>query len=92
MRLLRGCLEFVNPRVRPSDEYMDKITTRFEQCLGRHLRLVKPDSVNCGVELVHLGLDSMSAVAFLLDMRKTFDTFVFPTTCWLKVPSVLPEG
>ncbi len=52
---------------------MDDITTRFEQCLLRHLRLVKPDSVNYAVELVQLGLDSMTAVALLLDMEKTFD-------------------
>jgi acyl carrier protein len=52
---------------------MDNITTRFEQCLRRHLRLVKPDSVNYAVELVKLGLDSMTAVALLLEMEMTFD-------------------
>jgi len=52
---------------------MDAITTQFEQCLRRHLRLVKPDSINYDVELVQLGLDSMSAVAVLLDMEKTFN-------------------
>jgi len=52
---------------------MDNITTRFEQCLRRHLRLVKPDSVNYAVELVQLGLDLMTAVAILLDMEKTFN-------------------
>jgi acyl carrier protein len=41
--------------------------------LRRHLRLVKPDSVNYAVELVHLGLDSITAVALLLDMEKMFD-------------------
>ena len=67
---------------------MDNITTRFEQCLRRHLRLVKPDSVNYAVELVQLGLDLMTAVAILLDMEKR-STFVFPATCSLRVPSVL---
>ena len=51
---------------------MDNITTRFEQCLRRHLRLVMPDSINYDVELAQLGLDSMTAVAVLLDMEKTF--------------------
>ena len=52
---------------------MDDITTQFEQRLRRHLRLVKPDSINYDLELVQLGLDSMTAVALLLDMEKTFD-------------------
>ncbi len=51
---------------------MDDITTRFEECLLRHLRLVKADSVNYDVEFVQLGLDSMTAVAVLLDLEKTF--------------------
>jgi acyl carrier protein len=51
---------------------MDDITTQFEQCLGRHLRLVKPDSISYDMELVQLGLDSMTAVALLMDMEKTF--------------------
>ena len=51
---------------------MDDITTRFEQCLLRHLRLVNADSVNYDVEFVQLGLDSMTAVAVLLDLEKTF--------------------
>jgi acyl carrier protein len=51
---------------------MDDITTRFEECLRRHLRLVKADSVNYDVEFVQLGLDSMTAVAVLLDLEKTF--------------------
>ena len=50
----------------------DDITTRFEQCLRRHLRLLKSDSIDYAVELVQLGLDSMTAVALLLDMEKTF--------------------
>src|SRR5205814_994285 len=56
-----------------SDEHMDDITTRFEQCLRRHLRLLKQDSIDYAAELVQLGLDSMTAVALLLDMEKTFD-------------------
>jgi acyl carrier protein len=52
---------------------MDDITTRFEQCLRRHLRLAKPDSINYNVELAQLGFDSMAAVALLVDMEKTFE-------------------
>jgi acyl carrier protein len=52
---------------------MDDITTQFEQCLRRHLRLVKPDSINYDVDLMQLGMDSMTAVALLLDMEKTFN-------------------
>jgi acyl carrier protein len=51
---------------------MDDITTRFEQCLRRHLRLLKSVSIDYSVELVQLGLDSMTAVALLLEMEKTF--------------------
>ena len=51
---------------------MDDITTQFDQCLRRHLRLAKPDSINYDMELAQLGLDSMTAVAVLLDMEKTF--------------------
>ena len=51
---------------------MDDITTQFEQCLCRHLRLVKPDSINYDLELVQHGLDSMTAIALLLDVEKTF--------------------
>jgi len=52
---------------------MDDITTQFEECLRRHLRSAKPASINYDVELVQLGLDSMTAVAVLLDMEKTFN-------------------
>jgi acyl carrier protein len=51
---------------------MDDITTQFERCLRRHLRLSKPDSIDYEVELAQLGLDSMTAVAVLLDMEKAF--------------------
>ncbi len=51
----------------------DDKSTQFEQCLRRHLRLAKPDSINYDVELAQLGLDSMTAVAVLLDMEKTFN-------------------
>jgi len=52
---------------------MDDITTQFEQCLRRYLRLVKPDSIKYDVELVQLGLDSMTAIALLVDLEKTFN-------------------
>ena len=51
---------------------MDDITAQFEEVLLRHLRLVKQDSVEYDAELAQLGLDSMTAVAVLLDMEKTF--------------------
>ena len=51
---------------------MDDITAQFEEVLLRHLRLVKQDYVNYDAELAQLGLDSMTAVAVLLDMEKTF--------------------
>jgi Acyl carrier protein len=51
---------------------MDDITIQFEECLRRHLRSAKPTAINYEVELVQLGLDSMTAVAVLLDMEKTF--------------------
>ena len=52
---------------------MDDITTQFEEVLRRHLRSAKADAINYEVELVQLGLDSMTAVAVLLDMEKTFN-------------------
>jgi len=52
---------------------MDDITTQFEEALRRHLRSAKPTAINYETELVQLGLDSMTAVAVLLDMEKTFN-------------------
>ena len=52
---------------------MNDITTQFEEALRRHLRSAKPNVINYNMELVQLGLDSMSAVAVLLDMEKTFN-------------------
>jgi acyl carrier protein len=50
---------------------MDDITTQFEEALRRHLR--STNAINYDVELVQLGLDSMTAVAVLLEMEKTFN-------------------
>jgi len=55
-----------------SDKHMDDITTQFEEVLRRHLRSAKSDAINYDVELAQLGLDSMTAVAVLLDMEKMF--------------------
>jgi acyl carrier protein len=52
---------------------MDDITTQFEECLRRHLRSPKTESINYDVELAQQGLDSMTAVAVLLDMERTFN-------------------
>ena len=51
---------------------MDDITTQFEEVLRRHLRSAKTDSIDYDKELAQFGLDSMTAVALLLDMEKTF--------------------
>lgn len=51
---------------------MDDITTQFEEVLRRHLRSGKADAINYETELAQLGLDSMTAVAVLLDMEKAF--------------------
>ena len=52
---------------------MDDITVQFEEALRRHLRSAKPNAINYETELLQLGLDSMTAVAVLLDMEKTFN-------------------
>jgi acyl carrier protein len=52
---------------------MEDITAQFEEALRRHLRSAKPNPINYDIELVQLGLDSMTAVAVLLDMEKTFN-------------------
>jgi len=57
---------------------MDNITTRFEECL-------------CAVELVPLGLDSMTAVTLLRKMEKMFD-IRFPDKVSLKIPSATAGG
>lgn len=50
---------------------MDDITTQFEEVLRRHLRSTK--AINYDAELAQLGMDSMTAVAVLLDMEKAFN-------------------
>ena len=65
---------------------MEDITTQFEEALRRHLRSAKPNAINYDMELVQLGLDSMTAVAVLLEWKRRL-TFGFPTKCSLKVPS-----
>ncbi len=52
---------------------MDDITTQFEEALRRHLRSAKPNAINYDIELVQLGLDSMTAIALLVDLEKTFN-------------------
>ena len=56
---------------------MEDITTQFEECLRRHLRSANLNAIDYDVELVQLGLDSMTAIAVLLDMEKTFK-ILFP--------------
>ncbi len=50
---------------------MDDITAQFEEVLRRHLRSTK--AINYDTELAQLGMDSMTAVAVLLDMEKAFN-------------------
>lgn len=52
-------------------KFMDDITIQFEEVLRRHLRSTK--AIDYEVELAQLGMDSMTAVAVLLDMEKAFD-------------------
>lgn len=51
---------------------MDDLTGQFERCLRRHLRLLRADSIDYAADLAQLGLDSMTAVALLVDMEKVF--------------------
>jgi acyl carrier protein len=51
---------------------MDDLTTRFEDCLRRHLRLLKSNTIDYSAELAQLGLDSMTAVALLLEIEQVF--------------------
>jgi acyl carrier protein len=60
----------VNLELETIDKFMDDITTQFEECLRRHLR--SASAINYDAELAKLGMDSMTAVAVLLDMEKTF--------------------
>ena len=52
---------------------MDDITTQFEEALRRHLRSANLNAINYDIELVQLVLDSMTAIAVLLEMEKTFN-------------------
>ena len=63
----------MNAALDPNDKFMDDITIQFEECLRRHLRSTKPNAIDYNMELAQLGLDSMTAVAVLLDMEKTFN-------------------
>lgn len=51
---------------------MNDIPIRFDQCLRRHLRLLKSNSIDYRMDLAQLGLDSMTAVSLLMDLEKTF--------------------
>jgi acyl carrier protein len=50
---------------------MDDTITQFEEVLRRHLRSTK--EIDYDAELSQLGMDSMTAVAVLLDMEKAFN-------------------
>ena len=60
----------MNLELETNDKLMDDITTQFEEALRRHLR--SASAINYDAELAQLGMDSMTAVAVLLDMEKTF--------------------
>ena len=52
---------------------MDEITRRVRQCLYKHLEFVEAGAeFDMNEELRKLGLDSMNAIALLLDVEKEF--------------------
>ena len=53
---------------------MDEITRRVRQCLYKHLEFVEAGAdFDMSGELRTLGLDSMNAIALLLDVEKEFE-------------------
>ncbi len=51
---------------------MDEIALTLERCLRRHLPLAPDDELDLSEELLLLGLDSMGAIALLLDLEEAF--------------------
>ena len=65
---------------------MEGIDATLQHCLRKHLRLGSADgSIDLSLDLRRLGLDSMSGLALLLDLEKTFairfpDEMISPAT------------
>jgi acyl carrier protein len=51
---------------------MDELNRTLQGCLRRHLPLAPEDDLDMSEELLLLGLDSMGAIALLLDVEEAF--------------------
>ena len=56
---------------------MDELTRTLQRCLRQHLPLSPDEEIDMSIELFLLGLDSMSAIALLLDVEEAFSV-TFP--------------
>lgn len=57
---------------------MDELTRTLHRCLRQHLPAVPEGEIDLTLELFLLGLDSMSAIALLLEVEEAFGV-TFPT-------------
>lgn len=57
---------------------MDELTRTLHRCLRQHLPAVPEGEIDMTIELFLLGLDSMSAIALLLEVEEAF-AITFPT-------------
>lgn len=51
---------------------MDEATQTLCRCLRQHLMLAAGEEVDLSADLVSLGLDSMTAIALVLDLEQAF--------------------
>lgn len=56
---------------------MDDVTQTLHRCLRQHLRLAPGRELDLSADLVSQGLDSMSAIALLLELEQAF-AITFP--------------
>ncbi len=68
---------------------MDDLTRTLEGCLRKHLPGAPPGEIDLSVELFLQGLDSMSAIALLLEVEEAFG-LTFPRS--LLDPGVFRTG
>ncbi|MDZ4863001.1 MAG: phosphopantetheine-binding protein [Gemmatimonadota bacterium] len=57
---------------------MDELTRTLQRCLRQHLPTAPEGEIDVTIELFLLGLDSMSAIALLLEVEEAF-AITFPT-------------
>jgi acyl carrier protein len=57
---------------------MDELTRALQRCLRQHLPALPDGEIDMTIELFLLGLDSMSAIALLLEVEEAF-SITFPT-------------